>query len=232
MSGLLGEFVYYIHNGEQRWHRYAVPRDPRTAAQQRSRKAFGAAAKAWSQSEPLTEEQRDAWREAAAKIKSSPRLWLWGPLTGQQHFVGCNSVKERHGLALLLEPPGPGRKKEEGRMENAESTPQVQQYQEIEQSISGTGGACAVPAASERAAGPRECGQSLGQVGPVACRQGSGGTTEALRGGSRKCLLASHLRRYRMGVGIRSGIFGSLKRSLRRGEAGSTRGCRELWRGG
>jgi hypothetical protein len=49
-SGRGGEFVYYVRNGQQLWRRYVVPMDPRTAAQQRSRKAFGAAAKAWSRS--------------------------------------------------------------------------------------------------------------------------------------------------------------------------------------
>jgi hypothetical protein len=51
------------------------------------------------------------------KIETHPRLAQSGPLTAQQHFVGRNSLKERWGLALLLEPPRGERKKEAGRMQ-------------------------------------------------------------------------------------------------------------------
>ena len=53
----------------------------------------------------LTQEKRDAWHAAAAKLQSSPRLGQSGPLTAQQHIVGVNALKERWGLPLLLEPP-------------------------------------------------------------------------------------------------------------------------------
>ena len=47
-NGRSGEFVYYLLNGRQCWRRHVVPKDPRTAAQLRSRKAFATASKAWS----------------------------------------------------------------------------------------------------------------------------------------------------------------------------------------
>jgi hypothetical protein len=73
--------------------RYVVPRDPRTAGQLRARSAFGAASKAWSHSLKLTQEEREAWRTAAAKIQSRPRLGQSGPLTGQMHYVGRKCAK-------------------------------------------------------------------------------------------------------------------------------------------
>ena len=53
--------------------------------------------------------------------------------TAQQHFVGSNSLKQRWGLPLLLEPPAEGRKKAEGsplrrtRMQNTGPAPQTPQ---------------------------------------------------------------------------------------------------------
>jgi hypothetical protein len=53
----------------------------------------------------LTEEQRRAWMVAAAKVKSHPRLWQSGPLTGEMHFQGISSTRARIGLGMLLWPP-------------------------------------------------------------------------------------------------------------------------------
>ena len=82
---------------------YVVPRNVRTAARRRARGAFGAIAKAWSQ--VLTEEQRQAWIVAAAKVESHPRLWQSGPLFGEMHFQGINSARARIGRGMLLWPP-------------------------------------------------------------------------------------------------------------------------------
>jgi len=87
-SGRCGDFVFYVRGNKQCRRRYVLPKDPRTAGQLRARVAFGAASKAWSHSPQLTQEQREAWRKAAAKVQSRPRLGQSGPLTGQQHFVG------------------------------------------------------------------------------------------------------------------------------------------------
>ncbi len=111
VSGRCRGYVYSWHHGRLHWHRYVVPKDPRTSKQRRSRAAFRKASKAWSEIQPLTQTQRDAWYSAAAKIESKPRLGTSGFLTAQQHFVGSNSLKDRWGLPLLLEPPTGGRKK-------------------------------------------------------------------------------------------------------------------------
>jgi hypothetical protein len=129
MSGRMRGFVYSWHHGRLHWHRYVVPKDLRTPAQQRSRAAFGKASKAWSESQPLTEEQRDDWYAEAADIKCKPRLTLSGFRTAQQHFVGTNSLKERWGLPLLLKPPERERKNVECRMQNSEAAPEVPQQQ-------------------------------------------------------------------------------------------------------
>ncbi len=148
LSGRRDSYVYYWAYGRLCWRRDVVPRDPRTPAQQRSRAAFASASKAWSGSHSVTEEQRDAWRADAAKIKSTPRLGQSGPLTAQNDFVGRNSVKERWGLALLWDPPVGERKKVECGRQNPESATQVQQAQSLAQSSSGTRRACAAPAPS------------------------------------------------------------------------------------
>jgi hypothetical protein len=127
MSGRIGGYVYWWRNGRQHWRRHVIPADPRNPVQRRSRAAFRAAAIAWSQNQPLTEEQRDDWYAAAAKIKCRPRLGTWGFRTAQQHFVGNNSLKERWGLPLLLEPPARETMTAERRMRNAKAAPQVSQ---------------------------------------------------------------------------------------------------------
>ena len=127
VSGRAGRYVYYWAYGRLCWRVYVVPKDPRTAVQRRSRAAFGAASKAWSQSRLLTQERRAAWRAAAAKTKSAPRLGQSGRLNAQQAFVKQNSLKERWDLPLLLEPPQGGMKKAECRMQKPESPAQPQQ---------------------------------------------------------------------------------------------------------
>jgi hypothetical protein len=101
-SGRCGKFVFYMRGRRLCRRLYVVPRDVRTAARRRTRGAFGAISKAWSQ--VLTEEQRQAWIVAGAKVESHPRLWQSGPLTGEMHFEGINSARCRIGANMLLWP--------------------------------------------------------------------------------------------------------------------------------
>jgi hypothetical protein len=103
MSGRRGKHVFYMRGRRLYRRLYVVPRNVRTAARRRTRGAFGAISKAWSQ--VLTEEQRRAWIAAAAKVKSHPRLWQSGRLTGEMHFQGINSARARIGLEMLVFPP-------------------------------------------------------------------------------------------------------------------------------
>ena len=131
VSGRAGRFVYYWAYGRLCWRAYVVPKDPRTAVQRRSRAALGAASKAWSESRLLTQQQRAAWRAAAANTKSAPRLGQSGRLSAQQSYVAQNSLKERWGLPLLLDPPPGGRKNSEGRRQKPDSAAQAQQHQAV-----------------------------------------------------------------------------------------------------
>ena len=79
-SGRDGDYVYYMRGRKLCRRRYFIPTNRRTAARSRARGAFGAIAKAWSR--VLTEQQRRAWNAAAAKVRSRPRLWQSGWLSG------------------------------------------------------------------------------------------------------------------------------------------------------
>jgi hypothetical protein len=103
MSGRRGDYVFYMKGRKLCRRRYVVPSNVRTPARRRTRGAFGAIAKAWSQR--LTEDQRRAWVASGAKVKSHPRLWQRGRLTGEMHFEGINSARARIGLDILLWPP-------------------------------------------------------------------------------------------------------------------------------
>ena len=136
-SGRAGAYVYYWAFGHLCWRRHVIPNDPRTPGQRSSQAAFRAATKAWSENQPLTEPQRRAWRAEAAKFRSRPRLGQSGLLTPQQHFVGRNSVKERWGKQLLLEPPPRSRMNDERRSMKGGSVAQVQPHQWVTQPSSG-----------------------------------------------------------------------------------------------
>jgi len=94
-SGRCGNWVYYMRNGKQRRRRYVKPKDPRTPKQLQVRAALAAASKAYSWE--LTEEQRAECRTAGAKIRSRPRLYQSGPLTGQQYHIGRTTAEKRGG---------------------------------------------------------------------------------------------------------------------------------------
>ena len=138
MSGKCGGHDYYVVNGKQRWRRHAVPKDPCTLAQQRSRARFAAASKTWSENGPLTEALRDAWCADGAKRQSRPRLGQSGPLTGQQNYIRRNCTRKKRECEMLLHP----RQRDEEKVENKglrpELTAQVSQSQPITRSTSGT----------------------------------------------------------------------------------------------
>src|SRR5512146_1225695 len=98
MSGRFGDWVYFVRNGQQFRRRFVVPTDRRTPGQLRTRATFAAAAKYWSHTDELTDQDREAWEAAANKIQSRPRLDQSGPLTGQQYFVGRACAKRQGGL--------------------------------------------------------------------------------------------------------------------------------------
>jgi hypothetical protein len=150
MSGRSGPFVYYMLGRKQCWRRYSVPRDPHTAHQQRSRAAFRAASRTWSQAGPLTGKQRDAWYADGAKRQSRSRLGQSGPLTGQQNYIGQNSTRQQRDYQLLSRPPQRGQAKAKHKRLKSELSVQVSQSQPITRRASGTRRAHAVATPSIR----------------------------------------------------------------------------------
>ncbi|MEI7937341.1 MAG: hypothetical protein WCK27_11685 [Verrucomicrobiota bacterium] len=150
LSGRSGPFVYYMRNGRLCWRRYVVPEDPSTARQRRSRAAFRAASRTWSQGGPLTDKQRDAWYADGAKRQSRSRLAQSGPLTGQQNYIGRNSTRKQRDYQLLSRPPQRGQEKANPKRLKSELSVQVPKSQPITRSTSGPRWVHAVPAPSMR----------------------------------------------------------------------------------
>jgi len=150
LSGRSGPFVYYMRNGRLCWRRYVVPEDPGTARQRRSRAAFRAASRTWSQGGPLTDKQRDAWYADGAKRQSRSRLAQSGPLTGQQNYIGRNSTRKQRDYQLLSRPPQRGQEKANPKRLKSELSVQVPKSQPITRSTSGPRWVHAVPAPSMR----------------------------------------------------------------------------------
>ena len=146
LSGRSGPFVYYMRNGRLCWRRYVVPEDPSTARQRRSRAAFRAASRTWSQGGPLTDKQRDAWYADGAKRQSRSRLAQSGPLTGQQNYIGRNSTRKQRDYQLLSRPPQRGQEKANHKRLKSELAVQVPKPQPITRPTSGTRRAHIVPA--------------------------------------------------------------------------------------
>ena len=89
-SGRWGNQVAFESRYGQALRNYVVPRNGRTAAQQRMRRVFGSYAQMWGRK--LSRAQRDLWNFAGPQVMSHPRLGQRGPLTGQQHFEQINCV--------------------------------------------------------------------------------------------------------------------------------------------
>ena len=149
-SGRSGGYDYYVVNGKQRWRRHAVPKDPRTPAQQRSRARFAAASKTWSEDGLLTEAHRNAWYSDGAKRQSSSRLGSSGPLTGQQNYIGRNCTRKQRECEMLLHPRQPEQHKAKNKALRPKLTAEASQYQPFTRATSGTRRACAGYAPSIR----------------------------------------------------------------------------------
>jgi hypothetical protein len=84
-SGRCGDWIWYVRNGKQFRRLWTRPRDPRTPLQLYWRARLSAASKRYSQG--LTGGQRDGCIAAGARLRSRPRLFQSGLLTGQQYSV-------------------------------------------------------------------------------------------------------------------------------------------------
>jgi hypothetical protein len=102
-SGKLGDRVAYMGRFGLCHRQHFVPTNPRSEAQVERRRVFGRLAQVWGS--VLTEAQREAWNAAGPQVPSKARLGQSGPLTGQQHFQGINSVRLCVGQEVGLMPP-------------------------------------------------------------------------------------------------------------------------------
>jgi hypothetical protein len=80
----------------------AVPKNPRTPAQQRVRVTLGSIASRWR---GLTDSQRAAWTALASDTRSQPRLGQSGRLNGCQLFIKINCTLAAAGMEQVVEPP-------------------------------------------------------------------------------------------------------------------------------
>ena len=133
-SGRDGRWVYYMRGRKLCRRKYVVPKDPRTPGQLRARAALTAASKAWSHNPQLTEEHRREWRVAGAKVRSRPRLYQSGPLTGQMYFVARNCSRDRAGRELLLRATDPVGQSSGRSRQPAKAVSQVIQSQRVARS--------------------------------------------------------------------------------------------------
>ena len=79
-----------------------IPSQPNTVAQRDVRGRLTLAAQGF---DLLTEDQQDAWSEAAAKFNTKATLGQSGPLTGLQLFVKLNTTLAQFGQDSVLTPP-------------------------------------------------------------------------------------------------------------------------------
>ena len=101
-SGKRGKTVAFKSRFGQCEREHTRPTQDPTAAQRHSQSAFGTASLGWNY---LTDEQRDAWRAYAKKVRSHPRGGQSGPLTGQMLFTAINRNQALLSLPPFLNPP-------------------------------------------------------------------------------------------------------------------------------
>ena len=93
-SGRCGGWIWVVRVGKQYRRRYAKPRDPRTRKQRYWRARLSLASRQYSSL--LPEQEMNACIAAAARLRTRPRLYQSGRLTGQQYWVRkeCNRKAE------------------------------------------------------------------------------------------------------------------------------------------
>jgi hypothetical protein len=101
-SGKRGTVVSIHTAFGQAERQLAIPRNPRTPAQQRVRVTLGSIASRWR---VLTDGQRAAWSDRASNTHSRARLGQSGRLTGCQLFIKINCTLAAAGMEQVVEPP-------------------------------------------------------------------------------------------------------------------------------
>ena len=101
-SGKCGNLVWQRNRYGQICYAAFVPYNPRSPAQVAVRGNFRAVSARWR---TLTQEQRDVWIAVAATMKTKPRLFQCGELTGFNFFVKLNVGLANRGIAQVDLPP-------------------------------------------------------------------------------------------------------------------------------
>ena len=101
-SGRIGSVVYVNSRYGLLARQFVVPRNPRTAAQQRHRNSFGAVSSRWR---VLPPEQRAAWSLSAATQYTTSTTGVRVSLNGYNYFVRVNSRRAHLGLPQFDLPP-------------------------------------------------------------------------------------------------------------------------------
>lgn len=104
MSGKLGGMVASRNRGGQYFRRKAVPVNPDSTRQVAVRSNFATLISAWNNE--LTPEERESWIMWAANTPRIDSLGQSHILTGQNAFVGFNSLRLLAGEAIVTENTG------------------------------------------------------------------------------------------------------------------------------
>ena len=104
MSGKLGGMVASRNRGGQYFRRKAVPVNPDSTRQVEVRSNFATLISYWNNL--LTPAERDSWTQWAANTPRIDSLGQTHILTGQNAFVGFNSLRLQAGLTVLEENTG------------------------------------------------------------------------------------------------------------------------------
>ena len=104
MSGKLGGMVASRNRGGQYFRRKAVPVNPDSTRQVEVRSNFATLISYWNNL--LTPEERESWTQWAANTPRIDSLGQTHVLTGQNAFVGYNSLRLQSGAAIVEENRG------------------------------------------------------------------------------------------------------------------------------
>lgn len=103
MSGSIGGLTGSRNRGGMYIRSRAIPTNPTTGPQTAVRNVFGAMSAAWSS--VLSPAQRAAWDLYASNVPVTDRLGDSIYLSGQQWFVGANTLRIRSGFAFIADGP-------------------------------------------------------------------------------------------------------------------------------
>lgn len=102
VSGSIGGMTGSHNRGGLYLRARSIPTNPSSAAQQSVRNLFGIFSAYWSN---LSDAQRDAWTQYGQNVPVTDKLGDSITLSGQQWFVGANTLRTRGGLPIVLNGP-------------------------------------------------------------------------------------------------------------------------------